>query len=87
MIDITNEDFGTLIICALRYCQGRRTYMPKCVQDITRSHFNDLTPKTLSVLSNDMEYQAEYDIYGDDCDKRNWEAFWRDLEEFKRKRK
>lgn len=87
MIDISKEDFGTLIICALRYCQGRRTYMPKLVQRITSEHFDDLTPKTISVITRDMEYQAEYKIFGDECDKRDWEAFWYDFEKFKGKRK
>ncbi len=28
MSKLLNDDFGTLAICAIRYCHGRQTYMP-----------------------------------------------------------
>ena len=28
IVDIEQEDFGMLCACAIRYCQGRETYMP-----------------------------------------------------------
>jgi hypothetical protein len=33
-IKLDQENFGTLAICAIRYCQGRQTYMPSLVQGI-----------------------------------------------------
>ena len=27
-VDIKDEDFGAILICAVRYCLGRQTYMP-----------------------------------------------------------
>ena len=27
IVDIEQEDFGMLCACAIRYCQGRETYM------------------------------------------------------------
>ena len=51
MIDISQEDFGTLCICALRYCHGRQTYMPSLVQEIVQNHFKDLSEKDLKIIA------------------------------------
>ena len=83
MIDISQEDFGTLCICALRYCQGRHTYMPSLVQEIVSNHFKDLSNQDLNVIADDKNYQAMFDIWGDSCDKQNWEHFYTRLEQFR----
>lgn len=82
MIDISHRDFGTLCICALRYCMGRRTYMPSLVQGIVRSHFFDLADEDLRILRNDKQWQSDMELYGDPCDKTSWEKFWNDLDCF-----
>ena len=70
---IDQEDFGTLCICAVRYCQGRRTYMPSLVRDIIRPHLPELDDKTIGVMVNDCDYQRRYDCYGDErIDKPGW---------------
>ena len=67
------EDFGTLCICAIRYCQGRRTYMPSLVRDIIRPHLKELSDKDLAVMIDDCSYQKRFDLYGDeDIDKPGW---------------
>ena len=67
------EDFGTLCICAIRYCQGRRTYMPSLVRDIIRPHLKELSDKDLAVMIDDCTNQRELDLYGDeDIDKPGW---------------
>ena len=83
MIDISNEDFGTLCICALRYCHGRRTYMPSLVQEIVSAHFKDLDNRALTVIANDERFQQDMEIWGDDCDKTDWQKFYRSLEQFR----
>lgn len=83
MIDISNEDFGTLCICALRYCHGRRTYMPRLVQEIVSAHFEDLDNRALAVIADDERFQEDMKIWGDDCDKESWERFYRGLEQFR----
>lgn len=83
MIDISQEDFATLCICALRYCHGRRTYMPGLVQEIVGSHFKDLSDRDLKVIADDKNYQAEFGIWGDTCDKECWERFYDRLEQFR----
>ena len=64
MSKILNDDFGTLAICAIRYCHGRQTYMPGLVQDIIRPHLKEL---------ND-------NLYGDErIDKPGWLKWKADL--------
>ena len=81
-IDISQEDFGTLCICALRYCHGRRTYMPILVQRIVKAHFKDLSDRDLEVIADDERYQSDTDLFGDTCDKINWENFYKMLREW-----
>lgn len=42
-IEIGKESFGTLCICAIRYCHGRQTYMPGLVQEICAGHLKELS--------------------------------------------
>lgn len=82
-ISISQEDFGTLCICALRYCHGRKTYMPSLVQDIVRAHFKDLSDKDLGVIANDEEFQQRLELFGMECDERDWKRFYGDLKEWR----
>ena len=79
MIDISQEDFGTLCVCALRYCHGRQTYMPSLVQQIVTAHFKDLSDRDLQVIADDRQYQANMGLWGDACDKADWDRFYRAL--------
>lgn len=87
VIQITQEDFGTLCICALRYCHGRRTYMPDLVQSIVRTHFEDLSDKDLKVIADDERFQSQMNLWGDPCDMTEWMKFYRALEEFRGEQK
>lgn len=70
---IDREEFGILAICAIRYCQGRMTYMPLTVQRIVKEHIFQLTDKDLQVMLNDCREQERRDRYGDPTiDKPNW---------------
>ena len=73
LISTSPEDFGTLAICAIRYCQGRQTYMPSLVQGIIRTHIQQISDKDLSVMINDCEFQERTNMYGDEnIDKPGW---------------
>ena len=77
--NITQEDFGTLCICAIRYCQGRQTYMPDLVRMIVTPHLGELTDKDLQVMINDCDYQERFNLYGDErIDKPGW-LRWKEL--------
>lgn len=72
-IEFSQEDFGTLVICAIRYCQGRQTYMPDLVRGAIRPHIMELSDKDLSVMIEDCEYQERMKLYGDErIDKPGW---------------
>lgn len=81
------EDFGTLCICALRYCHGRETYMPDLVRSIIRPLLPMLTDRDINVMIQDCEFQAKYDLYGDKyIDKPGWLQWESELRSEKRKR-
>ena len=85
---ISKEDFATLCICAIRYCQGRRTYMPSLVQGIVREHFDHIPDNDLGVMLNDCESQRTMDLYGDETiDKPNWLRWEQDLKDEIERRK
>ena len=85
-IDITREDFGTLCICALRYCHGRRTYMPSLVQQIVIAHFKDLSDRDLKVIADDEKFQSRMNLFGDMCDEADWRNFYQMLREWQAER-
>lgn len=75
---INCEDFGCLAVCAIRYCQGRQTYMPDLVRGIVKGHINEVTDKDLQVMINDCESQARWGDYGSEYDKQEW-LEWKDF--------
>lgn len=72
-IDIGEKDFGTLCICAIRYCHGRQTYMPSLVREIVRSHLKDISDEDLAIMLEDCDFQRRMRLYGDErIDKPDW---------------
>lgn len=77
--NITQEDFGTLAICAIRYCHGRQTYMPSLVREIVVPHLPDISDKDLAVMIEDCDFQDRMRLYGDEMfDKPGW-IRWKEL--------
>lgn len=72
-MEISQEDFGILCICAIRYCQGRQTYMPSLVQSICKAHLKELSFNDLNVMIEDCRFQKKMNLYGDErIDKPDW---------------
>ena len=67
-----SDSFGAVLNCAVRYCIGRQTYMPKLVMDVIRPMLPDLSGRTLKVLEQDI---AGADSYGADFDEAAWMEF------------
>ena len=85
--NITQEDFGTLAICAIRYCQGRETYMPDLVRGIIVPHLPDISDKDLCVMIDDCDFQERMHLYGDDrIDKPGW-IRWKEILTAEKKRR
>lgn len=78
--NISPENFGTLCICAIRYCQGRETYMPDLVRSIVRPYLSELSDKDLSIMIDDCRFQKEMYLYGDErIDKPGWLSWEKEL--------
>lgn len=86
-IDIDQKDFGTLCLCAIRYCQGRETYMPGLVRKICEKYFDKISDKDLKVMIEDCGFQRRMNLYGDEMiDKPSWLAWETKLHDEARKR-
>lgn len=78
-MNIDSEDFGTLAVCAIRYCHGRETYMPALVRGIIKSHLSEISDKDLQVMLNDCDFQERFNLYGSETyDKPGW-LEWKDI--------
>lgn len=75
-MNIDNNDFGILAVCAIRYCHGRMTYMPELVRAVVRAHISEVTDKDLQVMINDCEHQ--YAFGHENIDKPKW-IEWKDF--------
>lgn len=86
-IEISQRDFGTLCICALRYCHGRRTYMPSLVQEIVERHLHELSDKDIRVMADDCNFQKRMHLYGDEIiDKPGWMKWEQTVADEKKRR-
>jgi len=80
MIGLEKDGFGTLAICAVRYCQGRQTYMPDLVRSIVRPRLKELSDRDLNVMIEDCDFQERMNLYGNErIDKPGWLEWKADL--------
>ena len=78
MVDPTNDNFGTVCNCAVRYCLGRRSYMPSLVCGYITPILPELTDKTLDCFERDIaERKRKGFDFGDSCDYDTWDAFYK----------
>lgn len=61
-----DEDFGTVLVCAVRYALGRRTYMPSIVTDFVKSVSGGLSVRTLTIIRNDIRAAKDRNMLGDE---------------------
>ena len=71
---MTNEHINTLIVCAVRYCFGRQSYMPDLVREIITENLDILTKETLDVLIRDIEDYKRNNQYR--CDFPDIQEVW-----------
>lgn len=71
-----DENFESIIICAVRYCLGRRTYMPSLVVSYITPLIPNLSDKTLYCLEKDVIGAKDTCGYGDKhADEPVWMKF------------
>lgn len=78
MVDPANDDFGAVCNCAVRYCLGRRSYMPSLVCGYIIPLLPELTDKTLDCFERDIAERKRTGFdFGDSCDYETWDAFYK----------
>lgn len=65
------EDISAMLVSAVRYALGRRTYMVDWTCKFIRNNLHLLTDKDKQVMIKDIKQQEQYS-YGDECDKADW---------------
>lgn len=84
LLDPADDDFCTVLICAVRYCIGRQTYMPSLVIGFITPLLPNIEEWALRVMRSDI---AMADYLGDKAiDEPLWLTFWQNIEkEIKRR--
>lgn len=78
MVDPTNDDFGAVCNCAVRYCLSRRSYMPSLVCGHITPLLPELTDKTLDCFERDIAERKRTGFdFDDSCDCETWDAFYK----------
>ena len=76
-----NKDFETILLCAVRYAIGRKTYIPSLVIDYITPLLPYLSENTLRLIANEItEHEAYEGGLGDEkIDKPYWLDFLREI--------
>ena len=82
IIDITDDNFGAILNCAVRYALGRQTYIPLLVMDFIRPLLPFVLDKTLCCMERDIREAAVYGCgYGDpNIDEPAWKKFLEEVQ-------
>ena len=76
-----DDPLMSVLICAVRYCLGRRTYMPDVVTRWIMASVPLLPAETAKILLRDINDQRRLgerigkEALGDPCDVQTWERF------------
>lgn len=78
-----NKDFETVLLCAVRYAIGRRTYIPSLVIDYITPLLPYLSEGTLNLIADEIiQHDTCKEGLGDEkIDKPYWIAFLRKITE------
>ena len=72
------SDYEHMLICALRYALGRRTYIVGIIVDYIVGEVPNLSENCKRVMILDVENPIGG--YGDECDKKKWMRLLKALE-------
>ena len=87
-IDIKDKDFGALLICAIRYCLGRHTYMPGLIIGYITPLLPHISDNTLRCMESDLNKPDLYGGFGDEkIDEPTWIKFRFNVQEEIQRRK
>ena len=76
-----DKNFETILLCAVRYAIGRRTYIPSLVIDYITPLLPYLSEDVLKLIVNEIVQHYTYEgALGDEkIDKPYWEQFLRKI--------
>ena len=76
-----DKNFETILLCAVRYAIGRRTYIPSRVIDYITPLLPYLSEDVLKLIANEIIERYTYEgALGDEMiDKPYWEQFLRKI--------
>ena len=76
-----NKDFETILLCAVRYAIGRRTYIPSLVIDYITPLLPYLSEDVLKLIADEIigRYTYEGALGDEKIDKPYWEQFLRKI--------
>ena len=81
-IDSSDRDFGFILVAAVRYAVGRRTYAPSLITEWIKAHADEVHPETLDAVRRDLDVELKRDRtspngghLGHDCDRATWLSF------------
>ena len=87
-MNVSSIDFGTLAVCAVRYCYGRASYMPESVQKIVLANLDKIPDHHLQVMIDDCEYNEKFGLLGDGLrEKYKWPDWHEKLIQEQKRRK
>ena len=87
-VDIKDEDFGAILICAVRYCLGRQTYMPGLLIGYITPLLPRISDKTLRCMETDLSKPDLYGGFGNEkIDEPIWIKFRSNVQEEIQRRK
>lgn len=75
-----HPDYGTIVLCAVRYCFGRQTYMPSLVIQYVKEHWGDLDQGVKDIIQRDVKEELAHEEktsgwLGDKYDVQIWRDF------------
>lgn len=71
-IDIDYLDFQSLILYAMRYALGRKTFAVSDVAEMIEDHMQELSKSTMELMVRDIEKEGERHNLGMEMDKKIW---------------
>lgn len=85
---LSDDTFGLILNCAVRYALGRETYVPSSVSDFITPIIPCLSQRTLSVMVQDIEEAEHHSGYGNGTiDKPVWMRLLGELKRENERRK
>lgn len=67
-----DEEFGQMMVSAVRYALGRMTYIVRTTTDYVTPLIPWLSYNTLRIINEDIQKYADFYDLGMECDRARW---------------